>query len=59
MAGAVMKVFWPYITYDTVFDHTRAVTELGRTPARFETYCAGMYRYAKSVKFQNPRRPRR
>ena len=59
MAGAVMKVFWPYITYDTVFDNTRAVTELGRAPARFETYCAGMYRYAKQVRFENPRRARR
>lgn len=57
-AGAVMKVFWPYITYDTVFDNTRAVTELGRAPARFEAYCAGMYRYAKEVRFRNPVRQR-
>ncbi|MEQ1501979.1 MAG: SDR family oxidoreductase [Myxococcota bacterium] len=58
-AGAVMKVFWPYINYDTVFDNTRVTTELGRAPARFEAYCLGMYRYAKSVKFTNPRVPRR
>lgn len=56
--GAVMKVFWPYIVYDTVFDNTRVTTELGRAPARFETYCAGMYGYAKEVRFENPRRPR-
>lgn len=56
-AGAVMKVFWPYITYDTVFDNTRAVTELGAGPAPFEAYCGGMYRYAKQVRFQNPVRP--
>lgn len=56
--GAVMKVFWPYIVYDTVFDNTRVTTELGRAPARFETYCAGMYRYAKSVRFENPNRSR-
>lgn len=56
--GAVMKVFWPYIVYDTVFDNTRATTELGRAPARFEAYCAGMYRYAKQVRYENPKRPR-
>ncbi len=55
--GAVMKVFWPYITYDTVFDNTRAVTELGRAPARFETYCEGMVAYAREVRFTNPVRP--
>jgi thioester reductase-like protein len=53
-AGAILKVFWPYIAYDTVFDNTRVVTELGRGPAPFEAYCAGMYRYSKSVGFTNP-----
>lgn len=52
--GALLKVFWPYIAYDTVFDNTRVVTELGRGPAPFESYCAGMYRYSKSVGFRNP-----
>jgi thioester reductase-like protein len=52
--GAVMKVFWPYITYDTVFDNTRVVQELGRRPARFEAYCADMYAYAKQVGLKNP-----
>jgi thioester reductase-like protein len=55
--GAVMKVFWPYIAYDTVFDNARVKAELGRAPARFESYCAGMYRYAKEVRFTNPTRP--
>jgi thioester reductase-like protein len=53
-AGALLKVFWPYITYDTVFDNTRAVSALGRAPARFESYCAGMYRYSRSVGYRNP-----
>ncbi|MCA9489740.1 MAG: SDR family oxidoreductase [Myxococcales bacterium] len=57
--GAVMKVFWPYITYDTVFDNTRAVTELGHPPTRFEDYCLGMVRYSRQVRFRNPVRPRR
>jgi thioester reductase-like protein len=53
-AGAILKVFWPYITYDTVFDNTRATTELGSWPAPFESYCAGMYDYAKEVGLKNP-----
>lgn len=53
-AGAVLKVFWPYITYDTVFDNAHTLQALGRAPARFETYCAGMYRYSRSVGFRNP-----
>lgn len=53
-AGALLKVFWPYITYDTVFDNARAVEALGRAPARFESYVAGMYRYSRSVGFKNP-----
>jgi thioester reductase-like protein len=57
-AGAVMKVFWPYLEYDTVFDNTRAVTELGRRPAPFEDVCLGLYRYAKEVRFRNPVRDR-
>ena len=30
--GALFKVFMPYVTYDTVFDNTRAVEELGEAP---------------------------
>jgi thioester reductase-like protein len=57
--GAVMKVFWPYITYDTVFDNSRVVTELGRRPARFEAYCAGMYTYSRQVGLKNSAPPSR
>jgi nucleoside-diphosphate-sugar epimerase len=55
--AAVLKVFWPYITYDTVFDNTRATTELASAPARFESYCAATYAYAKSVGMRNPPPP--
>ena len=55
--AAVLKVFWPYITYDTVFDNTRATTELGSAPASFESYCARTYEYAKSVSMTNPAPP--
>ena len=52
--GALMKVFWPYITYDTVFDNHRVVSELGRTPAKFTDYGADLYQWSKSHAFRYP-----
>ncbi len=55
--GSLFTVFMPYITYDTVFDNSRAVNELGVAPVPFTEYAAGLYRYAKSVKFNYPAVP--
>jgi hypothetical protein len=55
--AAVLKVFWPYITYDTVFDNTRATTELGSAPAPFESYCVSVYDDAKRRSMQDPPAP--
>lgn len=53
-AGALLKVFLPYITYDTVFANERAVAELGEAPTPFVDYCAELYRFANEVKFRYP-----
>jgi nucleoside-diphosphate-sugar epimerase len=55
--AALLKVFWPYISYDTVFDNTRVVSELGRAPAPFPAYCGPLYRFAKAQRFEYPYRP--
>ncbi len=55
--AALLKVFWPYIRYDTVFDNTRVTTELGIAPVPFTHYCAELYRYAKAQHFHYPYRP--
>ncbi len=52
--GALLKVFWPYITYDTVFDNSRVVAELGTVPAAFSTYCGPLYDFAKEHGFRYP-----
>lgn len=57
LVGSLLKVFLPYITYDTVFDNTRVTTELGLTPTPFTAYCAPLYRYAKRVNYAYPHRP--
>ena len=56
-AGALMKVFWPYVTFDTVFDNTRACSELDCAPAAFPTYCGDLYEFATRVGFKYPYRP--
>lgn len=55
--GSLLKVFWPYITNDTVFDNARAVAELGEAPTPFTQYCGELYRWSKSVTFEYPYRP--
>lgn len=54
--ATLMKVFWPYITYDTVFDNQRAVSDLGEAPTPFVDYFAPLYRWAKNVHFRYPYR---
>jgi nucleoside-diphosphate-sugar epimerase len=55
--ASLFKVFWPYITNDTVYDNRRAVEELGEAPTPFTAYCGPLYRWSKSVKFEYPYRP--
>lgn len=55
--ASLLKVFWPYITYDTVFDNTRVTRELGLAPVPFTEYCAELYLYAKRVRFAYPYQP--
>ena len=55
--GATMKVFWPYITFDTVFDNARVTETIGRPPPLFSSYGEKMYRFTKKVGFQYPYTP--
>ncbi len=55
--ASLMKVFFPYITYDTVFDNTRIQKVLGHAPALFTDYCAPLYDVATKGKFKYPYRP--
>lgn len=55
--GALLKVFWPYIVFDTVFDNTRVCEELGETPVPFTAYCGELYRWSREVKFAYPFQP--
>ncbi len=52
--GALLKVFWPYIVFDTVFDNTRVCEELSETPVPFTEYCGELYRWSREVDFAYP-----
>jgi thioester reductase-like protein len=52
--GSLLKVFWPYVTYDTVFDHRRAVAALGEAPARFPDYGGPFVRWCREQGFRYP-----
>lgn len=56
LVGSLLKVFLPYITFDTVFDNTRIVKELGEKPVPFTDYCGGLYQWAKGTRFTYPYR---
>jgi thioester reductase-like protein len=55
-AASLLKVFLPYLVWNTVFDNSRVVAEMGRAPAPFSSYCFPLFRYAKKNQFHYPYR---
>ena len=45
--AALMKVFLPYLTWNTVFDNTRVTTEMGRKPVPFSQYSFPLLRFSR------------
>jgi nucleoside-diphosphate-sugar epimerase len=54
--ASLLKVFWPYLTWNTVFDNTRVVVEMGRAPAAFSSYCHPLFRFSVEQRFSYPYR---
>jgi thioester reductase-like protein len=55
-SASLLKVFWPYLTWNTVFDNSRVVAEMGRAPAPFSTYCHPLFRFSVEHRFSYPYR---
>ncbi len=55
--ASLLKVFLPYLTYNTVFDNRRVVEALGKKPRPFVEYCTPLLRFAVSSGFSYPHRP--
>jgi thioester reductase-like protein len=52
--AALMKVFMPYLTFNTVFDNTRVVSELGRKPVPFSQYSYPLLKFSRETNFAYP-----
>jgi thioester reductase-like protein len=52
--AALMKVFMPYLTFNTVFDNTRVTQELGRRPVPFSQYSYPLLRFSRDTNFTYP-----
>lgn len=57
LVGSLLKVFLPYITFDTVFVNDRVCEELGEAPVPFTEYCGELYAWAKAHRFRFPHEP--
>jgi nucleoside-diphosphate-sugar epimerase len=53
-AASLLKVFLPYLVWDTVFDNARVVAEMGRAPAPFSSYCFPLFHFAREAHFRYP-----
>lgn len=56
--GAVlMKVFLPYLMWNTVFDNTRVTSEVGRKPVPFSNYSYPLLKFSREHDFSYPYQP--
>jgi thioester reductase-like protein len=56
-SAALMKVFMPYLTFNTVFDNTRVSSELGRKPVPFSQYSFPLLQFSRQTNFAYPYQP--
>ena len=52
--ASLMKVFMPYLVWNTVFDNTRVTAELGRKPVPFSRYSYPLLRFSQETNFRYP-----
>jgi thioester reductase-like protein len=49
--ASLMKVFMPYLVWNTVFDNTRVTSELGRKPVPFTQYSYPLLKFSRETDF--------
>jgi thioester reductase-like protein len=55
--AALMKVFMPYLVWNTVFDNTRVTSELGRRPVPFSQYSFPLLKFSRENNFEYTYQP--
>jgi thioester reductase-like protein len=53
-SASLLKVFMPYLVWDTVFDNSRVVAEMGRAPELFSKYCYPLLQFSREHHFAYP-----
>jgi thioester reductase-like protein len=56
-SASLLKVFMPYLVWDTVFDNSRVVSEMGRAPEPFSKYSYALLRFSRNCRFAYPYEP--
>jgi len=55
--ASLLKVFMPYLVWNTVFDNTRVTTELKRKPVPFSQYSFPLLKFSRENNFQYQYKP--
>jgi thioester reductase-like protein len=55
--ASLLKVFWPYLDWNTVFDNSRVMAEIGEAPAKFSTYAYPLLKFSRENHFRYPAKP--
>jgi len=55
--ASLLKVFWPYLDWNTVFDNSRVISEMGGAPEKFTSYAYPLLQFARANKFKYPAKP--
>ena len=55
--ASLLKVFWPYLNWNTVFDNSRVIAEMGEAPAKFSSYAYPLLKFSRANKFHYPVTP--
>jgi thioester reductase-like protein len=53
-SASLLKVFLPYIYWNTVFDNSRVVAEMDGVPAPFSKYCFPLLKFSRENHFHYP-----
>src|SRR6202007_2265607 len=55
--ASLMKVFMPYLVWNTVFDNRRVTREIGKKPVPFSQYCYPLLKFSTENNFAYPYQP--
>ncbi|MBN1654145.1 MAG: SDR family oxidoreductase [Deltaproteobacteria bacterium] len=57
LPATLLKMFWPYLIFDTVFDNQRVKEEMGESPTPFSEYAYRLLQFAVKHNFSYPYKP--